>query len=44
MTDKERALNNYKEAKQNYLSNMTNENWKVFCDAKRVCMLLGVRI
>ena len=44
MTDKERALNNYKEAKENYLSNMTNENWKAFCDAKRVCMLLGVRI
>lgn len=41
---KENALKNYKEAKANYLENPTNENWLVFCDRKRNCMLLGVRI
>lgn len=41
---KEKALKNYKEAKENYLKNRTNQNWIKFCDAKRNCMLLGVRI
>ena len=34
----------YKEARKAYLENMSNENWRAFCDAKRVCMLLGVII
>lgn len=43
-TNKETALNNYKEAKKNYLENRTNENWIAFCDAKTNCMRLGIRI
>lgn len=42
--NKATALENYKEAKKAYLENRTNENWISFCNAKRVCMLLGVRI
>lgn len=34
----------YKEARKAYLSNMNSENWRAFCDAKRVCMQLGVII
>lgn len=41
---KEIALKEYKSTKAAYLQDMTNENWIAFCDAKRVCMLLGVRI
>lgn len=41
---KNEALETYKEAKKNYLENRNNENWERFCDAKRNCMLLGVRI
>ena len=33
-----------KEAKNNYLQNMTPENWRAFCDAKINCMKLGVII
>ena len=48
MTDliksKENALKAYKEAKKAYLENMTSENWKAFCNAKIVCMRLGVII
>lgn len=43
-TNKETALNNYKEAKKAYLENRTNENWIAFCEAKTNCMRLGVRI
>ena len=43
-TNKETALNNYKEAKKNYLENKTNENWIAFCNAKSTCMKLGVII
>ena len=43
-TSKETALREYKEAKKNYLENMTNENWLKFCDAKTNCMKLGIRI
>ena len=43
-TSKEIALREYKEAKKNYLENMTNENWVKFCDAKTTCMKLGIRI
>ena len=42
--NKNEALNNYKEAKKNYLENTSKENWIKFCDAKTVCMKLGVRI
>lgn len=41
---KKNALQDYKEAKNNYLQNMTPENWKTFCDAKTKCMRLGVII
>lgn len=44
LTNKEVAKENYKTTKANYLSNPTNDNWKKFCDAKRTCMLLGIRI
>ena len=43
-TTKIEALNKYKEAKKAYLEDMTNENWIAFCEAKRTCMRLGVRI
>lgn len=43
-TDKEKTLNLYKEAKQRYLENRTNENWIAFCNAKTNCMRLGIRI
>lgn len=38
------ALENYKTAKAEYLANTNNENWIKFCNAKKECMLLGVRI
>lgn len=41
---KQDALEQFKLAKQNYLENMTNENWIKYCDAARACKLLGVRI
>ena len=41
---KEQALNDYKAAKKAYFENPTNENWFKFCDAKMICMRLGVRI
>lgn len=41
---KAEALKNYKEARENYLNTGSSESWKNFCDAKRTCMLLGVRI
>lgn len=43
-TDRETVIKAYKEAKETYLKNRTDENWKKYCDAKRNCMLLGVRI
>ena len=42
--NKEEALRIYKEAKEKYLSDMTNKNWIEFCNAKSTCMKLGVRI
>lgn len=42
--DKKKALENYKEAKKQYLQNMTSENWVIYCETKKACMLLGVRI
>lgn len=45
LTDqKAKALETYKAAKVNYLENMSEENWKRFCEAKRNCMMLGIRI
>ena len=44
ITEKEKALQIYKEAKKEYLENRTNENWISFCDAKTNCMRLGARI
>lgn len=38
------ALEKYKETKALYLSNATKENRVKFCNAKRECMLLGVRV
>lgn len=42
--EKKNALQAYKEAKNNYLQNMTPDNWRAFCDAKMNCMRLGVII
>ena len=41
---KAEALREYQEAKARYMATMASEDWKTFCDAKRVCMQLGVRI
>ena len=38
------AKESYKVSKESYLKNRTTENWVKFCDAKKECMLLGVRI
>lgn len=38
------ALENYKESKKNYIDNMNKGNWIAFCNAKKECMMLGVRI
>lgn len=43
-TERETALKIYKEKKNEYLKNQTGENWIAFCDAKIVCMRLGIRI
>lgn len=44
ITEKTNALEAYKQAKEEYLKNSNNENWKKFCDAKKACMYLGVMI
>ena len=41
---KNNALNKYREARKAYLENKTNDNWIKFCNAKRECMLLGIRL
>ena len=41
---KNEALAAYKEAKAEVKANYNPERWKKFCEAKRNCMLLGVRI
>lgn len=43
-TDKAQALEAYKTAKQNYFNLPNDENWKIFCDAKILCRLLGIII
>lgn len=34
----------YKAAKAKYMETMDKADWIAFCNAKRTCMLLGVRI
>ena len=41
-SQKKVAKDEYMEAKKKYLKTMSTEDWKVYCDKKRVCMLLGV--
>lgn len=41
---KKEALEKYKETRKKYLDQGTNETWKEFCEAKRLCRLLGVII
>ena len=41
MTNKEKALSEYRQLKKIWQGNMTDENWRNFCDAKRTCRLLG---
>lgn len=43
-TDKVKTLEKYKQAKKNYFEEQNETNWKAFCEAKRDCMRLGVRI
>lgn len=38
------ARKKFKEAKSAYLASPTKDNWIRFCEAKRLCMLLGVII
>ena len=45
MTEKKAAaLEAYKAAKARYTESMAQPDWIAFCNAKRVCMLLGVTI
>ena len=41
---KNEAKANYINARNAYMANRTYENWIAFCNAKRVCRLLGVLI
>lgn len=41
---KAEALKKYKETKENVKANYNTENWVKFCNAKKECMALGVRI
>lgn len=41
---KAQALKNYEEKRNAYMETMSRENWIAFCDTKRVCRLMGVRI
>ena len=43
-SDKEKALNDLRKAKSNYLQSMTNENWILYCNCKKKCMQLGIII
>lgn len=43
-TNKKKAFELYKEAKEKYLADMNNTNWIEFCRAKSTCMRLGIRI
>lgn len=39
-----KALETYKKTRADYIKSPSKENWVKFCEAKRTCMLLGVRI
>lgn len=39
-----KALETYKKTRADYIKSPCKENWVKFCEAKRTCMLLGVRI
>lgn len=41
---KAEAKRKYVECKNAYLKDMSKENWIAFCDTKKECMRLGVRI
>lgn len=41
---KSEARKKFKEAKSAYLERPIKDNWIRFCEAKRMCMLLGVII
>lgn len=43
-TNKTNALEAYKTAKQAYLTERSDKNWITFCEAKALCMRLGIRI
>lgn len=47
MTIEERkteARRNYKARRETWKQDPTTDNWRRFCNAKRECMMLGVRI
>lgn len=41
---KAQVLEDYKEKRDAYMEMPSRENWIAFCDAKRVCRLIGVQI
>ena len=41
---KAQARNDYITAREKYMQTGNNKDWVVFCDAKRICRLLGIRI
>ena len=41
---KNEALKAYKEAKKQVLENRNETTWKAYCEAKKACMMLGIRI
>lgn len=41
---KAQARSEFLNAKAAYIDSPTSENWKAFCDAKRICMRLGVLV
>ena len=43
-TDKEKALAEYKQAREEVKKDYNDQTYKTFCEKKRKCMLLGVRI
>ena len=44
MSDKAQTKEIYKQAKDKYLQTGSQEDWISFCEARRNCMLLGIRI
>lgn len=41
---KTHAKSAYQSAKARYLETLSKKDWAAFCEAKKVCMLLGVII